>query len=93
MHIWHMYRQLALFNSETSVSIQKRHPYTGNLNSETSGDSKNAFLHCGDVSALVAHAGVSSVPHSQQQGAATHPRKHLARVPRLPAPLLQQVSP
>ena len=52
MHIRHMYRQLALFNSETSVSIQKRHPYTGNLNSETSGDSKNACLHCGDVLAL-----------------------------------------
>jgi len=39
----------ALFNPETSVVIQKRHPYTGNLNSETSGDSKYAFLHCGDV--------------------------------------------
>ena len=32
-----------------SIAIQKRHPYTGNVNSETSGDSKNAFLHCGDV--------------------------------------------
>ncbi len=39
----------ALFNPETSILIQKRHPYTGNLNSETSGDSKNTFLHCGDV--------------------------------------------
>ncbi len=45
----------ALFNPETSISIQKRHPYTGNLNSETSGDSKNAFLHCGDVSDDVQH--------------------------------------
>jgi len=43
----------ALFNPETSISIQKRHPYTGNLNSETSGDSQNAFLHCGDVSATL----------------------------------------
>ncbi len=39
----------ALFNPETSVLIQKRHPYTANLNSETLGDSKNATLHCGDV--------------------------------------------
>ena len=35
--------------SRTFVLIQKRHPYTGNLNSEMPGDSKNAFLHCGDV--------------------------------------------
>jgi len=41
--------QQALFNPETSISIQKRHPYIGNLNSETLGDSKNAFLHWGDV--------------------------------------------
>ncbi len=34
----------ALFNLKTSFSIQKRHPYTGNFNSETSGDSKDAFL-------------------------------------------------
>jgi len=40
---------IALFNPETSISIQKQHPYTGNLNSGTPGDSKNAFLHCGDV--------------------------------------------
>ena len=43
----------ALFGPKMSILIQKRHPYTGNLNSETSGDSKNAFLHCGDVSAPV----------------------------------------
>ena len=42
----------ALFKTETSILSQKRHPYTGNLNSGTSGDTKNAFLHCGDVSAL-----------------------------------------
>ncbi len=42
-------RTQALFNPETSIFIQKCHPYTGNLNSETSGDSKTAFLHCGDV--------------------------------------------
>ena len=28
---------------------QKKHPHTGNLNSEPSGDSENAFLHCGDI--------------------------------------------
>ncbi len=43
---------VALFNPETSILIQKRHPYTGNLVSEKSGDSKNAFLHCGDVLAM-----------------------------------------
>ena len=40
---------LVLFNLEMSNSIQKRHPYTGNLNSETSGDSNNTLLHCGDA--------------------------------------------
>jgi len=39
----------ALSNPETTISIQKRHPYTGNLNSETSGDSKNTSLLCGNV--------------------------------------------
>ena len=33
--------------------IQERHPYTGNLNSETPGDSKNAFAHCRYVLGLV----------------------------------------
>jgi len=45
----HQQLSVALFNPKTSILIQKRHPYTGNLNSETSGDSKNAFLHWGDV--------------------------------------------
>ena len=36
-------------------------------------------------------AGVSPVPYSQQQGTPSHPRQHLTRVPRLSAPLLQQV--
>lgn len=39
----------AFFNPETSILILKRRPYTGNLNTETSGDSKKAFQHCGDV--------------------------------------------
>ncbi len=31
--------QKALWDTETPILIQKRHPYTGNLNSETPGDS------------------------------------------------------
>jgi len=45
---------VALFSPKTSILIQKRHPHTGNLNSETPGDSKNTFLHCRDVLALQA---------------------------------------
>ncbi len=37
----------ALLNPETSISIQKRHHYTGNLSSETSRDSEKAFLQWG----------------------------------------------
>jgi len=40
------------FNSETPILIQKRPFYSGNLNWETSGDSKNAFLHWGDILVL-----------------------------------------
>jgi len=29
----------ARFNPKTSILVQKRHPYTGNVNSETPGDS------------------------------------------------------
>ncbi len=39
----------ALLKLKTYVSIQKCHPYTGNLNREMSGDSRNVFLHCGNV--------------------------------------------
>ena len=39
----------ALLNPKTSILIQKCHPYTGNLNRERSGDSKNVFLRCGNV--------------------------------------------
>ena len=46
----HMQEDVKLFSiPKTSTSIQKRHPYTGNLNAQTSGDRKNAFLHRGDV--------------------------------------------
>ena len=39
----------ALFNRKTSILIQKRDPYTENVDSATPGDSKNTFLHCEDV--------------------------------------------
>ena len=45
----HVKSQEALFNAEVSVLIQKCHPYTGTLNTETSGDNKIVYLHCGDV--------------------------------------------
>ncbi len=39
----------ALFNPKAYVLMQKRHPYTGSLNSRTFGDNKIEVLHCGDV--------------------------------------------
>ena len=48
----HAFTFLPLFSAETSISTQKRHPYIGNPKSEMSGDSTNAFLHCGDLLAL-----------------------------------------
>ena len=39
----------ALCNPQTSISTQKCHPHTGKLNSDMSGDRRNALLHCGDV--------------------------------------------
>lgn len=38
-----------------SLFIHKRHPCTGNLNSETLGGSKHAFLQCGDVLGVEVH--------------------------------------
>ena len=38
-------------NSSFSL-IQVHHRYTGNINSDTSGDSENTFLHCGNVQGL-----------------------------------------
>ncbi len=40
----------ALFNPEMSIFVQKRPSYSGDLNSETPGDSKNAILHGEDLS-------------------------------------------
>lgn len=42
----------ALFNVNTSTSIQNCPLHRGNLNAEMPWDSTNAFLHGGDVSAL-----------------------------------------
>ncbi len=36
-------------SSSASILFQKRQSYTTNVNSETPGNNKNAFLHCGDV--------------------------------------------
>jgi len=49
-----LYTAPALSNPKTSISIPKRHPSTEKLNSETSGNIKNAFLHCGDVTEMSA---------------------------------------
>ena len=40
--------------TSTWQKVQKCHPYTGYLHSTASGDSKNAFLHCGGVLELPA---------------------------------------
>jgi len=40
---------IALSNPKTSVLSQKRPSYSGNLNSKMPGDSRNKFLHWGDV--------------------------------------------
>ncbi len=48
-------RHATLFNPKTSDLTQKRHPYTGNLNPETSENSKNAFLHCGGVLGILSN--------------------------------------
>jgi len=61
---------MALFKSKRSITIQKHHLYTGNVNSEMSGDRINAFLHCGDVKVplqLVNTRPCSIVPNSPVQ--------------------------
>ncbi len=70
----------ALFNPETSMLVQKRHPYTGNLKSETPGHRKSAFLHWGDV-AIPLGSGLMSSLHlcfqarmSDESQLAPHPR-------------------
>ncbi len=52
-------RQTAHVNPKVSILVQTCHLYTGKLNSEMSGDSKNALLNCGDVLA------VSTTNHDQ----------------------------
>ncbi len=47
LQIWVIWK---LFSIPTcTILVQERHPYTGNLNSETSGDSQIAFLNYGDA--------------------------------------------
>ena len=45
--------QLFSISHKTPILIQKRHPYTGDLNPEMSGDNTNAFLHCRDFSGII----------------------------------------
>ena len=59
----HAFTFLPLFSAETSISTQKRHPYIGDPKSEMSGDSTNAFLHCGDLLALFNPKTPSSYQH------------------------------
>ncbi len=70
----HMAKRHSSFQSQNVYLVQKRRPYTGNLNSETSGDSKNAFLHCGNV--LDAYHLHNGQPASQ---VATCHKQHAAR--------------
>ncbi len=42
------WKHAALCNPKMSIVTQNHDPYTGNVKSETSGDRKEAFLHCGD---------------------------------------------
>ena len=57
------------FISETSILLQTHHAYTENLNSEMSGDSKSAFLHCGYILGLNAEATKSI---ANDQDTSTH---------------------
>ncbi len=61
---------LALFNSRTSILIQKRPFKSGNLNSETPGDSRNVFLHWGNVLGVATpafiFAGCTACPNFRQ---------------------------
>ena len=52
----------ALFNPKTTISMQKRDPYTGNPNSETLGDGEDAFLHWGNILRFSQHLEAAMVP-------------------------------
>ena len=65
----------ALLNLKTY--IDKKHlSYTGILNRETSGDSKNAFLHCGDVLALFCIC-YALIKHVSSAGSGAYSPEHL----------------
>ncbi len=49
-----LHASIALFNPRTSISIQKRPFCSGNLNSETPGDSESTLLRWGHVLARAA---------------------------------------
>ncbi len=48
-HMHHMTHRCSFQSQNAYFSSETIHPYTGILNSGTPGDSKNAFVHCGDV--------------------------------------------
>ena len=47
-HAWYCFMHVALFNPKMYVFTQKPF-FNGNLTSETTGDSRDAFLHWGDI--------------------------------------------
>jgi len=68
-----VFAHFALFKPETSISIQK-HPFcSGQLNSETPGDSKTVFLHWGDVPF---HAYDGRLEYAHVVSSDTHARLH-----------------
>ena len=63
-----------------SILIQKRHPYSGNLYSEMSGDSKT-FLYCGDPQGLGELVSALAICHTSQVVHIAHASlQHLGRV-------------
>ncbi len=51
----------ALLNPKASILIQKRHPYSGYVNSEASGDRRNDFLRYVNVLGVVGPVGKALV--------------------------------
>ncbi len=51
-HRWLTHPTTALFSVKMVVSIQAQPAFCGDLDSGAPGNSKNTFLHCGDVPAL-----------------------------------------
>ena len=98
--------QEALSNPKMSIvtqKCQKYHPYTGKINSETSEDSENTFLHGGDVlgawqmyrhlqrcAALKTsqHASSNNMVTAWCNGISTHVRMHAPLMVTIHTPLI-----